>query len=283
MYEYLRQHPEVFMPEVKEPYFFGCDLGIKPYWRIHDEAEYRALFNGAEAAKRIGEGSVWYIYSKTAAREIREFNSTAQIIALLRNPVDVLYSLHGQFLRSQNENIYSFEEALAAEPDRRRGRRIPGHAHFPAGLLYREVVSFSNQVQRYFDVFGRENVLPVVFDDMVADTPGVYRQVLEFLRLDATFQPTFEVFNESKFIRLRPSRRFWKEHYRLEPKFDRIFGHTIRGGINTVVDFCLGRSLDRARKMKPETRSRLQAELKPEIDALGRVLGRDLSHWYASS
>lgn len=278
MYEHLRHHPEVFLSEVKEPYFFGSDLEFAPYWGVRDRDKYLALFDDAGDARRIGEASVWYLYSKRAAGEIKEFNPASKIIIMLRNPIDVMYSLHGQFLRSFNEDIESFETALEAEPDRREGRRFPSEAHFPAGLLYRDVVRFSVQVERYFDTFGRDNVFVVVFDDFIKDTPGAYESLLHFLDVDSVFCPEFERFNVSEPITLHPSRRFWKTHKTFKRRLDRLTGPFGRHLLNKVMNIGV-RPLDRPLKISPDTRARLQEEFAAEVESLGRLLQRDLSDW----
>ena len=76
MYTYLRQHPQVFMPDHKEPMYFGADLT-----QLHErlsERDYLALFNGAEPGQRVGEASTWYLYSKLAPSEIHAFNRRRQ-------------------------------------------------------------------------------------------------------------------------------------------------------------------------------------------------------------
>src|SRR5882672_7839349 len=110
MYDYLKQHPDVFMPEVKEPHFLGTDLTSSRF--IRDEGKYQALFATAKNEKRIGEASVWQLYSKIAAYEIKEYSPTARVIIMLRNPVDMMYSLYGQHIFSGDEEISDFEEAL---------------------------------------------------------------------------------------------------------------------------------------------------------------------------
>ena len=57
MHEYLRAHPQIYMPALKELHFFGSDLTFRFTPRI-SESEYRALFSGAGARERIGESSV---------------------------------------------------------------------------------------------------------------------------------------------------------------------------------------------------------------------------------
>src|SRR3990172_12275584 len=178
MYMYLKQHPEIFMPEKKESHFFSTDLKSPMF--IRDKEIYLSLFSGAKDEKRVGEASVWYLYSKNAASEIKEFSPSASIIIMLRNPVDMLYSQHSQFLYNCNENISSFEEALNAEEDRRRGLRIPPGVHFVESLFYRETVQYTEQVERYFNIFGRENVHIIIYDDFRNNTANVYRESLRF-------------------------------------------------------------------------------------------------------
>jgi hypothetical protein len=96
LYDYLRLHPQVFMPFHKEPLFFGDDLSRR-YGRM-TRAQYEALFADAKAGQRVGEASAWYLYSRSAAREIRGASPQAQIIVMLRNPVDVMYAQHSQLL-----------------------------------------------------------------------------------------------------------------------------------------------------------------------------------------
>src|SRR3546814_12058099 len=99
MASYLGQHPEIFFSDPKEPLFFGRDLYHT--WRLEDFDAYLDLFAGAREARWIGEGTVWYLYSRRAAEEIKSFAPHAKIIVMLRNPIDVIYSLHGQFLFSE--------------------------------------------------------------------------------------------------------------------------------------------------------------------------------------
>ena len=101
MNAYLGQHPEIFIAERKELHFFGTDLDFSSP-RITQE-QYLSCFSEVQNEKRVGETSVWYLYSKQAAVEIKKFCPSANIIIMLRNPVDMLYSQHSQFLYNGNE------------------------------------------------------------------------------------------------------------------------------------------------------------------------------------
>ena len=200
MYEYLRAHPDIFMPLLKEPYFFGDDL-IYQVPRL-SEADYLDLFSMAHGPKRRGEASVTYLYSKKAAEEIADFDPEARIIIMLRNPVEMIYSLHSQVFFTGSEDIEQFEVALAAEPDRKRGHRIPDNCRIVDFLFYREFVKYSDQVQRYLHTFGSEQVHIIIFDDFKRDVPQTYRTALGFLGVDESFRPpTFEPVNRNKIRR----------------------------------------------------------------------------------
>jgi hypothetical protein len=274
MYEQLRQHPDIFMPHRKEPHFFGSDLTqrLTPL----DEPAYRRLFEPGRAASRRGEASVWYLYSERAPLEIRDYVPEARIMIMLRNPVDMIHSLYTHWLFTGNEDLDDFEAALAAEPDRARGARIPASAIRPEGLRYRHIANYVPHVQRYLDAFGRDAVHVVVYDDFRDRQPDTYRAVLEFLGVDPGFVPRIAVINQSREARserlrsLASSRRF----RRVMDGLPGPLGHSVRQGLKRVNVRKEGRD-----PMDPGLRRRLMAEFAPDIDRLGTILGRDLSGW----
>jgi hypothetical protein len=273
MYEYLRQHPDVFMPYRKEPVYFGSDL-VKRNPPL-DEAAYVELFRPGAGRQRRGEATVWYLYSQTAPAEIKAFCEDPRIIIMLRNPVDMMYSLHSQLLFSSNEDLSDFGEALDAEADRRRGLRMPPRARRPEGLQYRACGRYAAHVQRYLDAFG-DAVQIIVYDDFSADVAGSYRQTLDFLGVDPTFEPDLSVVNRSKEVRSR-----WLQQLIYAPSFVRA---TAR--LPKPVHHAIRRSLKRInfkeqprRVLDPALRARLTQELADDVRQLERIIGRDLSAW----
>ncbi len=174
MDHYLSLRPDIFMAR-KEMHFFGKDLGFAPQFYRRDLNEYAAEFENWKGQTRCGEGSVWYLFSKQAAEEIKAFNPDARIIIMLRDPVEMLYSLYYTFRWDGNEHLPTFADALAAEDDRRAGRNITRQTYFAPGLVYHDVVRYAEQVRRYFDVFGRDRVKVIIYEDFAANVASSCR------------------------------------------------------------------------------------------------------------
>jgi hypothetical protein len=264
MYAYLRQHPEIYVSPHKEPHFFGSDLTPLP-GAIREEELYRELFAAAGDTPRAGEGSVWYLSSEKAPFEIRAYAPGAKILILLRAPEQMLESLHSLFLRTGNEDLPTFEEALAAEPERREGRRLPPGVYLPEGLFYTDVARYAEKVERYFSVFGRENVHCVLFDDMVRDTASVYRQVLEFLEVDPDFAAELDPRRAAERVRMMAIRQLARTNpeVRRRLQFKDMRAHESAPRI----------------PLPAELAARLRAFFAQDAARLGALLGRDLSAW----
>jgi hypothetical protein len=279
LYEYLRVHPQLFMSVPKEPMYFGQDL--TPRYRRMTEDEYLGLFRDARDDQHPGEASPWYLYSKTAAQEISDFEPNARAIIMLRNPVDVMYSQHSQLVFNQREDLADFAQALAAEDDRRAGHRLPPDAIRPEALYYRQSVRFPEQIARYLDVFGRERVHFIVFDDLVADVAAVYRSTLEFLGVDPSVQVDLSVYNPNKKPR---SGAVQKLIFAPRGPMKRVFGR-LRSmpAMHRVRDALVSANSTKAARqtMDPELRGQLTDEFAPMVRELGRLIGRDLSAWSA--
>ncbi|MGI8929539.1 MAG: sulfotransferase family protein [Candidatus Limnocylindrales bacterium] len=277
MYEYLRAHPQIFMSVPKEPMYFGADL--TPRYRRMTEDEYLALFKAAADAQRAGEASPWYLYSKQAPREILAFEQDARAIVLLRNPVDVMYAQHSQLVFNEREDIIDFGETLAAEEERRRGERIPADALRPEALYYRHSVRFADQLRHWIEVFGRERMHTIVFDDLVADPRTVYRETLEFLRVDPTHEVDLSVYNPNRRARSGAIQRLIFAPPRpLRALFGRLRSLPIAHRLRDRLVSANSRKAARA-EMDPELRRSLTEELAPQVVDLGALIGRDLSGW----
>src|SRR5450759_7974 len=96
LYEMLRRHPQIYMPDGKEPWFFAPELHMRAPPRPEGIAqtldEYMSLFDAAQPEQRVGEATALYLWSRTAAARIADVRPDARIIAILREPASFLHS-----------------------------------------------------------------------------------------------------------------------------------------------------------------------------------------------
>jgi hypothetical protein len=192
LYLSLRRHPQIFMPDVKEPRYFATDLRSRfparsPAARaLHTLDGYLALFDEAMPGQRVGEASPQYLRSRAAPGNIAEIAPAARIIAILREPASFLRSFHMQMVSSTVETQRDLRKAMALEEARRQGRRIPRRSHHPDALQYSDHVRYVEQLRRYHSTFAPENVLVLIYDDFRRDNDATIRKVLRFLEVDDT-------------------------------------------------------------------------------------------------
>jgi hypothetical protein len=278
MCTYLGQHSEIFMAARKEPHFFGTDISSPVL--IREEQPYLSLFAGARHEKRIGEASVFYLCSQRAATEIHAFCPSARIIIMLRNPVEMMQSLHSRHRLIGVEDIENFRAALAVEEERKRGGHLPARPYPVQTLCYREMATYTPQVQRYLDVFGWQQVQVILFDDFTNDTARVYRDTCAFLGVSLDFQPEFPIINASKRVRSRTIRNVLSSppsslvRRLARAVLPRPFRQRVLRGLGSlnVVD-------ERRPALDPQLRRQLQTDFAPEVEQLSTLLKRDLRHW----
>jgi hypothetical protein len=188
LYEMLRSHPAIYMPDVKEPWYFASELRERtpprPQGTPSNLEEYGRLFSEAAPGQRIGEASPHYLWSHTAAQNIAAVCPQARIIALLREPASFLRSLHLQFLEVYYEVEPDLRRALTLEVERRRGQKVPRYTYWPQLLLYSEHVRYVEQLKRFHEAFGPERVLVLIYEEFRGDNEGTVRRVQRFLEVD---------------------------------------------------------------------------------------------------
>ncbi len=282
LYEYLRPHPTVFMSTVKEPHFFAKDLGTYPHIKTWEQ--YTALFAPAtEQHLGVGEASVYYLRSEVAIPKIREFNPDAKLIAMFRNPVDMVASLHAQLLYWSEETVQDFETAWRLQERRRQGLDLPRRSKGSFLLQYAEVGQFGTQVLRLLASFPRSQVKLILYDDFAASPQAVYDDVLAFLELPHDGRTEFPRINENKRARLPWLRDFYrKPPPQLRSAVRRI--KQVMGGsaIVSVKEKIVSANTvwERHPPLSPAFRAELVESFREEVALLSRLMKRDLSHWH---
>jgi Sulfotransferase family len=277
LYQMLRGHPQIYMPDMKEPRYFAGDLRVlfapEPGGVPETLDEYLALFARASPGQRIGEASPAYLRSSEAAAAIAELQPEARIIAIFREPASFLRSLHLHLLQEHVETEADFRTAFANEAITRHGRRV---------RRYSDHVRYVEQLRRYHAVFPSEHVLVLIYDDFRADNAGTLRRVLRFLEVDET-QP-IEVREANAAVSVRRVR------------LDRLIrgvtsgrgpgASAVRAALKALTPQPLRRGLVHSLRRKlvygepppPDEQfmQELRRRFRPEVVAMSEYLGRDL-------
>ncbi|WP_428326233.1 sulfotransferase family protein [Nitrosopumilus sp.] len=269
----LKQHPDVFIIHSgtgKIPPRFGF-----PPTKITEE-EYLKAFSEAKNNQILGDKCSDYMMCSTSAERIREFNPDAKIIINLRNPIDCMHSLHTFELNNAVETIDDFEKALEAEEERTK-EELETPNKYNHNLFYRKNMKYVEQVQRYFDAFGKENVLVRIFDDFTSEPEKSFREVCKFLNIDPNFKPTFGRYNanratRNKFIQksvVKTNNTKFRDIVRKIP------------GIQDFYNFVNLPEVERD-EINPDFKKKLQKDMKPEIEKLSNLIEKDLTKWYTN-
>tara|TARA_B100000676_G_scaffold229842_1_gene228262 strand:+ start:215 stop:1093 length:879 start_codon:yes stop_codon:yes gene_type:complete len=212
LYQYLKKHPDIYFPNFKEPHFFGSDLKRKNDAYDLTLKDYENLFNTNK--KIIGEASTFYLFSKKAAKEIHNYNPNAKIIIMLRDLVDLVHSLHSQFVFSGDEIIEDFSKALELEESRLNGNNIPNQTTIVNKLFYiTNILSVPNNIKSYISLFGIENIKFISLKDIKENPSIIYKDTLDFLNIDSSFKiDDFKIVNKNKIYKNKFVRDFLKKN-----------------------------------------------------------------------
>ena len=284
LYKYLEQHPEVYMSPVKEPYFFSFVSEPPQFAGPFDEkvnaaivtslTDYERLFEGVREEQAVGECSNAYLYFPQSAQNIKRYIPGCRILIMLRDPVERAYSHYLQHVMLGTEPL-SFEDALVAEEQRRR-QSWRWHYHYIAQGKYHK------QVQRYYEVFGRDQVQVYLFEEAKERPLVLMRSICRFLGVDVAFDGyTFAVHNPTG-----AARKGWLYDFISRPNFIKKMTRPFTsaalrmklfGAIKQHLD--TSHAFTEAPAMLPETHERLRDLYREDCLKLQDLIRRDLSHW----
>jgi hypothetical protein len=271
MASWLGEHPQIYMSPEKEPNFFNSD-----HRRYRTSlAAYERLFEPArETHLAVGEASVWYFYSTAAVPNILQYNPDAKFIVMLRNPVDMSYSLHDELFFTRHEDIADFATAWKLQEARRAGNRLPTLVWEPKFLQYGKACSLGIQLTRLYERVPSSRVSIVVMDDLRRDPRAVYRSVLSFLGVADDDRTEFSATNQAK-VRRWPALVYLD---RVAKSVKQIAG--IEGGLGLARRIEAWNQTERRRRpLDCAFQDELRRYFEADICTLERLTGRDFTCW----
>jgi hypothetical protein len=280
---YLDQHPEIYFSPVKEPKFISSQFIHFPLQGKGDDfiesftvkrfEDYKKLFKKARAVHRaIGEASVENLYYyEQSIPVIKRYLSEPRILIILRNPIDRAFSAYKQMLRDERESL-PFEKAFAQEERRRAD-------NWEFLWFYGSVGLYAAQVEAFLNSFARVQVM--FFDDFLADPHDFCRSIFTFLNVNPDFKIAL---TQKRNVSGIPKNALYRTMLRASALKGRIYRMLTTLGVS---DRSIQPILESIRngaltdfRMPPETRVFLQNFYRKDIQRLGRLLDRDLTHWF---
>lgn len=174
LYYLLNRHPDIFMAEAKELYFFG-DAGVDDE-QTTSLADYHAHFPFDADYRYFGDATVMYYRHPATADEIRAYNPEAKVLAIVRDPIQRLLS---QFQYHKQLGILDESTSLAEALDG-RDPQLLRDSHYEETLPV------------YADRFGPEQFIVVSLEAGKQDPEAFWHTLLSFLGLPATPRPSDE-------------------------------------------------------------------------------------------
>lgn len=281
-FDMLARQPGIFLPALKESNYFalgdqpprfsgpGDDSGIngRSIWRRED---YAALFRDASPDQVIGEASVIYLASTTAASAIKAAVPDARLLAILRDPVERAYSAFRHLRRDGREEYEDFGRALAAEEERVA-------AGWEPLWHYQRVGRYADQLETWLEHFPRDQMLIVSYERFRDDPQSVLVEACRFVGTEArSFEGLARSVNASGSPRSRRLQRLL------------IGDNAIKRTVRPLVSARLRRRVWQA-LMRRNTRrtpaglpigveAELRERFRPQVERLEQLLGWDLTSW----
>lgn len=274
LYEILKEHSEVFLPNFKEPHYFANDL---EKYKAHDNpTEYFSMYNGNED-KIWGDASIFNMYSDVAIANIMKHNSNAKIIIMLRKQLATIPSIHSQLLFTQDETENNIENAWDLTERRRTGIKIPKSCKCPKILDYKRIFKYSYQIDRIKSLVSEENLHIILHDDFVNNPDNELRKIEKFLYIKEN-QLVNKISNENE--------------VNIIPFISRVLRHP-PSSIKKIKRLLIGRrgktiykkilSLNSIVKKREQTtismKNKILDEYISDIEKLELIINRDLTMW----
>ena len=295
LYHYLDQHPEVFMSPIKETNYFSEEIrlgnidknwqgwaqredkSLQQYLRgpmqekrfggiISSRSNYLKLFQNVNGEKAIGEASVCYLWSKTAAQNIASTVPHAKIIMILRDPVERAFSQYKQAVASGLEGR-SFRNLVDTNLNFKSDKFDLLHPFLEFGLYH-------EQVKRYMELFPAENLRIYLYEDFRQASAETLSDIFRFLEVDPQFVPD----TSERHLRSQAARHIWLiyklKKYRIWSPVKNAVPRPLRPAIRRWMSSS-GQSVE----LDPADRAYLRDYYRQDIVRLSTLIKRDLHGW----
>lgn len=270
LYYYLEEHPEIYVSPIKETNYFSYnDIKRQGLYyaeeHVRTPEDYAAQFAGVKSEKAVGEASVSYLFYPDVPGKIKAFNPDARIIMVLRNPIDRGFSHY-----LMDKRLGFVKRSLEDIVHRKKNDKVEE-------LHYQQYISlgcYYEQVKRYLDVFGKDKVMIILYEDVTKDIAGVVKRIYTFLGVDNNY---IAATGEQHNVFLAPKNAFIEKLYALKAfrKFaTKIFGKKLQDSIKNIFF-----AKEKKPVLSPVLKNEMREIFKDDILKTSKLINADISHW----
>lgn len=263
LFHYLEQHPDIFVPTVKEPHFFSCPEVKDTYYKatfIDTPKAYQDLYVNAKTPI-VADFSSSYLHHNQSAARIFNYNQEAKLLAVLRNPISRALS---HYLMDVTQGYVEVPLMEILENPEKHGQFFK---------QYVEVGKYDEQLVNYLTVFPREQLKIVLSERFFDATEEVLKELFDFLKIDTHFSPIIT----SKFNQYKTPRFGWIGKLKQGKLVQKVLQH-----IPNSLKRPLSKVFFDEHKEKPTFENEqvwLQEYYQESIVNTEKLIGISLDHW----
>lgn len=254
LYNCLKEHSEVYMPQ-KEVHYF--DLKQKEYpisW-------YLSLFEQSEEEKIKGEITPDYMFSDGALDDLKRHCPSSKLIILLRNPMKRSYSAYSLFKAHGRFQGLSFQQAIDKEP-----------------FLFEQSL-YSSQISKVNELFPKEQVFIDFYENISKEPNKLFERICIFLNINSTFKPEslMQVKNSSAMSNFQGSMNIITLQKRIENSIFKYSFEKFKKSrlANVIKKRASSKTSSPATNLNEAYKSRINEDL-TKLESMLKV---NLSHW----
>lgn len=276
LYYLLIQHPQIFLPSIKETRFFSLDYekGLSWYEQKH--------YLNVKDETAIGDISPVYLIDERCPERIHKgLGPEIKLIFMLRNPAERAYSHYCMLQHHQFEDL-SFEKALARSESDRIEKSLKHYKH-EYGFQYLKESSYLQLIQRYLKYFDKDRMMFVVFENFVDDTQHQLFDILSFLDADPEYEFNYDIYTNKRAVSSSSKiNQLFYQNSHIRKARDRIQSRTswkTQSILKKLKTTLLASSGSKTAPMDIKVREQLDSYFKKERAPLETLIGKDLSVW----
>jgi Sulfotransferase domain len=270
LYAYLNQHPQVYMSPIKEPGYFAPEYGLQNY--LSRWEGYLTLYHGVQEETAIGEATVCYLLSRTAAQNIAARVPHAKIIISLRNPVDRAFSQYLEML-----TVGATRKSFREEIDANLRCRPDANGSFEYQWPRRPFLVFGryhDQIKRYFNAFPRAQIHVMYYEDLQRAPARAVADLFAFLGLDPSYLPDVSRRHNEPHVPRLLGATYLLKTWGLWPYLRSLAPRQLGPRLRSLAFRARG-----SLTMAPADRAFLTDYYRDDVRALQLLLDRDLTSW----